>query len=276
MEMLTRRELVERVDRQLRARNAAEGGEGSVEASMWFLRAMLMGIDDLGEVPDPLLARVGEFLKIDPTELTLDPGTRRPSTRPPSVWPRGENSQGPVSSRAPRKVLFLGRGDAARLAMLDAIGRALLEGVAEVRSAAIAPVAFDARATKALRQAGYSSDLSPRAVSVDDLSWADVVVTCSGEREDWERFIPRSIAHEHHLIDDPIAQARGLGPEDDEQDVFRNAVRMVERAIATMRPVRPSKMPQFAPRSSTSTSGSMRAFSALPGDDVPPPSKRGG
>jgi len=236
--MLSRRDLVERVETRLRARS----GDDGIEASMCFLRAMLMGIDDEGSVPDALLARVGEFLKIDPTELTLDPVTRRPSTRPPSVWP----APPPSSRAAMRKVLFLARSDGARLPMLEAIGRAMLEGVAEVRSAGIAPVAFDPRATKALRQAGYATEtLTPRPVSVDDLSWADVVVTCGGEREDWERFIPRSIAHEHQNVEDPIPQAAELGPNDDELDVFRNAVRIIERLIVPMRPMRPSRLPQM-------------------------------
>jgi protein-tyrosine-phosphatase len=235
--MLSRRELVERVESRLRSRS----GDDGIEASMCFLRAMLMGIEDEGSVPDSLLARVGEFLKIDPTELTLDPLTRRPSTRPPSVWP----APPPSSRAAARKVLFLARSDGARLPMLEAVGRTMLEGIADVRSAGIAPVVFDSRATKALRQAGYPTEtLSPRPVSVDDLSWADVVVTCGGEREDWERFIPRSIAHEHHLIDDPIPLAKDLGPDDDELDVFRNAVRAIERVIGPMRPVRPSRIPQ--------------------------------
>ena len=76
--VLTRRDLLDRAEARLRARG---GEEGALEASRCFLRAMLVGIDDTAPVPDDLVARVGEFPKLDLSELTTNPALRRVSTQ---------------------------------------------------------------------------------------------------------------------------------------------------------------------------------------------------
>lgn len=237
----TRRELMDRAEARLRTRGGGE--EGALEASRCFLRAMLVGVDENASVPHDLVARVGEFLKIDLVELLDNPALRRQSTRPPTSNPLAA----PPGERR-RRVLLLGRADAARLAMLDAVGRTMLADDAEVRAAALTPIGYDARALKVLRHSGYATEqLNPRSVSVDDLSWADLVLTVGGEREDWERFLPRSIPHQHEPVEDPIALTRELADEHDELEIYRTVLRAIERIVAQLRPPRSSRLPAAAP-----------------------------
>jgi protein-tyrosine-phosphatase len=253
--VLTRRELMERAEARLRTRG---GEEGAVEASRCFLRAMLASLDESAPVPDDLVARVGEFLKID---LTEHAALRRASTRPPpSSFPL---QAGPGERR--RRVLFLGRNDSARVAMFEAVARAVLADDADVRAASLTPIATDPRTIRVLRHAGYATEvLSPRAVTVDDLSWADLVVTVGGEREDWERFLPRSTPHQHEVVEDPVALARSLSPVD-ELEPFRSSLRSVERSCALLRPPRSSRMPA-AP---ASIRPSWSKIAIRPADDEP-------
>jgi len=264
--VLTRRELMDRAEARLRSRG---GDEGALEASRCFLRAMLVGLDDGSPVADDLVARVGEFLKIDVADLRgTAPALRRQSTRPPtSSYPL---QAGPGERR--RRVLLLGRSDSARLAMLDAVGRAMLADEAEVRAAALAPIPYDARALRVLRHSGYATELlNPRAVTVDDLTWADLFVTVGGEREDWERFLPRSTSHQHEPVDDPVALTRGWADEHDELEAYRAVLRTVERIVSMLRPPRSSRLPAAAPlRASWSRFPAARATD----DDVPPRSRR--
>ncbi len=256
--VLTRRELMERAEARLRSRG---GEEGSVEASRCFLRAMLASIDESAAVPDDLVARVGEFLKID---LTENAALRRASTRPP---PSSFPLQAPPGERR-RRVLFLGRNDSARIVMLEAVARSLLTDDADIRAASLTPVAPDPRTIRVLRHAGYATEVvSPRGVTVDDLSWADLVVTVGGEREDWERLLPRTTPHQHELVEDPVALARSLGS-GDELEPFRSSLRAIERACALLRPPRSSRIPSApALRPSWSKLPALR-----PSDDDPPPS----
>jgi protein-tyrosine-phosphatase len=249
---VTRRDLMERAESRLRARGGPNADEGALEASRCFLRAMLIGIDEQAPVPPDLVARVGEFLKIDVAELITPPALRRISTRPPP-------SSVPLMT-APgerrRRVLFLGRSDGARVAMFDAVARAMLASDVDVRTAALTPVAHDPRSLRVLRHAGYATELThPRAVTVDDLSWADMVVTVGGEREVWEKFLPRSTPHQHEAIDDPIALARSLTGDSDELEPFRSTLRAVERAITQLRPPRVSRIPSLAPISQRTKPG---------------------
>lgn len=236
---VTRRDLMDRAESRLRAR-AGGADEGALEASRCFLRAMLMGIDDTALVPSDLVARVGEFLKLDVAELISPPGLRRVSTRPPpSSFPLQ-----PSPGERRRRVLFLGRSDGARVAMFDAVARSMLADEVDVRAAALTPIAHDPRSLRVLRHAGYATEAThPRPVTVDDLSWADLVVTVGAEREVWERFLPRSTLHQHEVIDDPIVLARALVGDSDELEPFRSTLRAVERAIAMLRPPRSSRIP---------------------------------
>ena len=165
-------------------------------------------------------------------------------------------------------MLFLGRQDSARIAMFDAVARSILATDADVRAASLTPMAADPRTLRVLRHAGYATDvISPRAVTVDDLSWADLVVTVGGERDDWERFLPRTTPHQHEQIDDPVAAARTLQPVD-ELEPFRASLRVVERACTLLRPPRSTRVP---------TSPALRpSWTKLPAirlpDDEPPPS----
>ena len=59
--MPTRRELIERVTMRMRAR----GGEGRVESSLCFLRALLVGVAEDAPVPAAVLSRVGELKRLD-------------------------------------------------------------------------------------------------------------------------------------------------------------------------------------------------------------------
>lgn len=261
----TRRELMDRAESRLRTRG---GEEGALEASRCFLRAMLVGVEDAAPVPNDLVARVGEFLKIDVAELLEGPpALRRQSTRPP---PSSFPLQAPPGERR-RRVLLLGRADGARLAMLDAVARSMLADEAEVRAAALTPIAYDSRALRVLRHSGYATELlNPRAVTVDDLTWADLVVTVSGEREDWERFLPRSTPHHHEPVDDPIALIRELTDEHDELEAYRAVLRAIERLLSGLRPPRSSRLPAApALRASWSKFPAMRTE-----DDVPPRSRR--
>lgn len=259
----TRRELMERAEARLRARG---GEEGSLEASRCFLRAMLAAIDEQAQVPEDLVSRVGEFLKLDLTELSPQPALRRTSTRPP---PSSFPLQAPPGERR-RRVLFLGRHDGARVAMFEAVARAMLVDDADVRAASLTPAATDPRAVRVLRHAGYATEqLSPRTVTVDDLSWADIVVTVSGERDDWERYIPRSIPHQHEVVDDPVAAAKPLTGVD-EIEPFRLSLRAVERAVVALRPPRSSRMPAAPPSLRASWP---RIPAARPPSDPPPPSR---
>jgi protein-tyrosine-phosphatase len=236
--MPTRREIMDRAESRLRARRSADQDEEGLEASRCFLRAMLTSVDDHEQVPADLVARVSEFLKLDLEELTNGPNSRR-SARPPA-----SSSLAAPPGERPRRVLFLGRSDGARLVMIDAIARATLAGEVDVRAAALSPVPFDPRALRALRHAGYATEgIAPRPMTVDDLSWADVVVTIGGEREDWDRFVPRSIAHQHEPVEDPVVLAKDLIGSEDENEPFRLVLRAIERLVAVMRPPRSSRMP---------------------------------
>ncbi|GAC1522171.1 MAG: hypothetical protein NVS3B10_22600 [Polyangiales bacterium] len=236
--MPTRRELIERVTSRVRARS----GEDRLESSLSFLSALLVGITEVHAVPPAMLERVGEFLRVEPHELGDEP--------PPSN-PRRNSSLRISSIPPPRptRILLLGRGDPARMPMLHAVATARYSEIAEVRWASIAPVAVDARVLKVLRQAGYATaHLAPRTVSVDDMAWADLVVTATGTREEWERFIPRSIAHEHQPV--PAPALPELAADADPLEALRQTLRHVERAIAAVRPARPSRFPpEVAPAS---------------------------
>lgn len=249
--MMTRRELIDRVTSRMRAR----GGDGRVEASLCFLRAILAGVGDDAPVPNEALARVQEFLRID------DEGDELLDSEPPPPAPARRS--GRISTAPPMRmtrILFLGRNDAVRLPMLDAVATARFAGIAEVRSAAIAPVTADARVIKVLRHAGIETEhLAARTVSVDDLSWADLVITVSGSREDWERFIPRSMSHDHHPIPDPELDA--IPVDADPLDALRYTLRMVERVIGQVRPARPSRFPP--PAALPPSDGRLRAANPL-------------
>lgn len=257
-DMATRREVMERAEARLSTRADAEG---SIEATRCFLRAMLVGIDEEGLVPDDLVARIADLLKIDRDELfgaTLHaPALRRKSTRPPpSVGPRRQ------------RILVLGRADAARLPMLEAVLRATFADEADVRGAALSPAPLDPRALRVLRLAGYATDaLVPRALAVDDMTWGDLVVTVSGEREDWERLLPRNLEHVHELIDDPAAQARDLAEVDDQSEPYRSALRAIERLAGQLRAGRSVRIP--AARNSSTVP---RASSFVRAPSTPPPS----
>jgi protein-tyrosine-phosphatase len=232
----TRRELLERAEARLRARG---GEEGTVEASRCFLRAMMVGLDDNARVSDELLSRVSEFLKIELSDLVTNPALRRASTRPPTnSFPLQST---PGERRPPGG--FLGRADGARVAMFDAVARAMLTDEADVRAASLTPAAHDARTLRVLRHAGYATDaLHPRAVTVDDLSWADLVVTVGGDRTDWEKLIPRSTPHQHETIEEPISLARAASGAD-ELEPFRAVLRVIERTVSVLRPPRSSRIP---------------------------------
>jgi hypothetical protein len=98
-----------------------------------------------------------------------------------------------------------------------------------------------------LRHAGYPTEgIVPRVLSVEDLSWADLVVTVSGEAEDWQRFLPRSMSHQHEAVDDPVSIAQALVGSQDEDEPFRSVLRTLERIVLLMRPPRSSRMPVAA------------------------------
>jgi protein-tyrosine-phosphatase len=245
---------MEKAEARLRARG---GEEGSVEASRCFLRAMLSTIDEGAAVPADLVSRVSEFLKID---LNDNPALRRASTRPP---PSSFPLQAPPGERR-RRVLFLGRQDSARIVMLEAVARTVLADDADVRAASLTPAAVDPRSIRVLRHAGYATEVvSPRSDTVDDLSRADLVVKVGGEREDWERFLPRTTPHQHESIDDPVRAQAG-----DELEPFRAALRAIERACTQLKPPRSSRMPA-APSLRPSWS---KLQAVRPSDDDPPPS----
>jgi protein-tyrosine-phosphatase len=255
--MATRREVMERAEARLSTRADAEG---SIEATRCFLRAMLVGIDEEGAVPDDLVARIADLLKIDREELfgtpVHAPALRRKSTRPPpSVGPRRQ------------RILVLGRADAARLPMLEAVLRATFADEADVRGAALSPAPLDPRALRVLRLAGYATDaLVPRALAVDDMTWGDLVVTVSGEREDWERLLPRNLEHVHELIEDPAARARDLAEVDDQSEPYRSALRAIERLAGQLRAGRSVRLP--AARNSSTVP---RASSFARAPSTPPP-----
>ncbi len=259
----TRRELLDRAEARLRARG---GEEGAVEASRCFLRAMMVGIEDTSVVPDELVARVSEFLKIEVSELVSNPALRRATTRPPaSDFPL----QSPPGERR-RRVLFLGRSDAARLPMIDAVARTTLADDADVRAASLTPAPHDPRTLRVLRHAGYPTEtLVPRTVTVDDLSWADLVVTVGGERTDWEKLIPRTTPHQHELVDDPVALARAVA-EGDEHEPFRAVLRAIERTVAALRPPRSSRIP-----AAPAAPALRPSWSRLPAVEEAPPSPKG-
>ncbi len=240
---------------------------------------MLIGVDEDAVVPDELIARVSEFLRIEADDLSGPPVSRRASTRPPP----------PSLKAAPgerrRRLLFLGRSDAARVAICEAVARASLGDEAEVRAASLTPAAPDPRAIRALRHAGYPTDaIVSRAVTVEDLSWADLVVTLGGDRETWEKFLPRSIAHQHESLEDPVVRARDLAGSQDEDEPFRAAIRAVERVVVAMRPPRSSRvpaLPQTGPLPRTASRPRMPALSPqrtplvgsfVDPNDEPPPS----
>lgn len=255
---------MDRAEARLTARADAEG---SVEATRCFLRAMLVGIDEDGAVPDDLVARIADLLKIERDELFGPPpgstgaaSTRRLSTRPPSVGPRR------------RRILVLGRADAARLPMLEAIVRAAFAEEADVRGAALSPAPLDPRALRVLRLAGYATDaLVPRALAVEDMTWSDLVVTVSGEREDWERLLPRNLEHVHDLIDDPAALARDLEEVDDQSEPYRATLRAIERLVEKLRGGRSTRMPVPDRRASSSSLRLGLSSGRSSGSTPPPP-----
>jgi protein-tyrosine-phosphatase len=199
------------------------------------LRAILVGVGEEQPVPTPMLERVAEFLRLDPQELedeqppqsSLRRSSLRISTIPPERMTR---------------ILLLGRSDAVRVPMLHAVASARWASVAEVRAASIAPSPVDARVVKVLRQAGFDTDkVLPRPVTVDDLTWADLVVTITGTRDEWAKFLPRSIAHEHQPVTDPSLDSLREGA--DPLDVLRHTLRNVERVVGGIRLARPSRFP---------------------------------
>lgn len=256
---------MDRAEARLTARADAEG---SVEATRCFLRAMLVGIDEDGAVPDDLVARIADLLKIERDELfgappanTVASSSRRLSTRPPpSVGPRRQ------------RILVLGRADAARLPMLEAIVRAAFAEEADVRGAALSPAPLDPRALRVLRLAGYATDaLVPRALAVEDMTWSDLVVTVSGEREDWERLLPRNLEHVHDLIDDPAALARDLQEADDQSEPYRATLRAIERLVERLRGGRSARMPVPDRRGSSSSLRLGLSSGRSSGSTPPPP-----
>lgn len=245
--MPTRSELIDRVTSRVRAR----GGEGRVEASLCFLRAILVGVGEQQPVPAAMLERVAEFLRLEPHELE-DEGP------PPSNLRRSSLRISTIPPERTTRVLLLGRSDPIRLPMLHAVALTRLSTVADVRGAEIGPVPLDARAIKVMRQAGFDTDrILPRPVTVDDLTWADLVVTVTGTQADWAKFLPRSIAHEHQPVADPSLDALPEGV--DPLEVLRQTLRQVERVVAGVRLARPSRFP----------SGQMGAVKVPPPPKVP-------
>lgn len=128
--------------------------------------------------------------------------------------------------------------------MVEAVARVRPSDEAEVRAAAHQPVPPDGRAIRVLRQAGFPVDgLAPRIVTVADLAWADLVITVTGEREDWDRFIPRSTPREHELLPDPLK----LSSRSDDLEPFRITLRAVERLVAARLNRRSSAGPNVLP-----------------------------
>jgi protein-tyrosine-phosphatase len=238
----------------LQGRGDAED-EGA-EATRCFLRAMLAGIGEDQEVPGALVGRIADLLRIDVLALSTheSSGASRASSRPAA----------PRASTDKRKVLVVGRGDGERLPLCEGVARSMLDD-AVVRAACASPINYDPRALKALRQAGYATDgLLSRPLSVDDLAWAELVLTVGGDRAYWERTLPRSTPREHLVVDEPQALADEL----DDLESFRVTLRQVERSIAPLRNLRPSRVPSRMPPPIRRTSSStMRAVVAGTDDE---------
>jgi len=255
--MPSRRQLVERAESVLRARGDAD--EDGAEATRCFLRAMLAGIGEDDEVPGSLVARIADLLRIEVLALsrTIEPAPASRPSAPPAALRQ--------SSTGIRRVLLLGRSDGERLPLTEGVARSMLDD-AEVRAAAVSPAPYDARALKALRQAGYATDgLSARALSVDDLTWAELVLTVSGDPAFWDRTLPRSTPREHLSIDEPAVLEGQL----DDLECFRVALRQVERAVAPLRSLRASRMSSRIPAAmpTRTSSSAMRAVARAPTQD---------
>jgi hypothetical protein len=253
--MVTRRLLVERAESVLRARSD-DADEGGAEATRCFLRAMLAGLDDDATVPASLVGRIAELLRIDVG--TLLPGTpSEPSAMRPSSHPTAVR---PTASADARRILLLARADGERLALCEGVARVVLDE-ATVRAAAMSPVPYDARALKTLRQAGYATDgLVARSLSVDDLAWAELIVTVGGDGAGWDRMLPRTTAREHIAFDEPSARASDL----DELESYRRQLRHIERALAPLRGSRGTRSPSRRPPPPVaSTPGPIRRASSM-------------
>ncbi|WRP17164.1 arsenate reductase ArsC [Carboxydochorda subterranea] len=135
----------------------------------------------------------------------------------------------PVPEEPRVRILFVCTGNSARSQMAEGFGRALGEGIAEARSAGLEPKGLHPYAVRAMAEVGIDiSQQRSKLLSMEDIRWADVVVTLCGDARDRCPVLPPGTRSYHWPLPDPAA---ARGSEADVLAVFRAVRDEIERDV---------------------------------------------
>ena len=145
---------------------------------------------------------------------------------------RGREATGVPGRDRPWRVLFVCTGNSCRSQMAEGFGRALGAHVAEVRSAGLEPKGLHPLAVRAMAEVGIDiSHQRSKALTEEDLRWADVVVTLCGDARDRCPVLPEGTRSHHWPLPDPAAMA---GSEEEVMPVFRAVRDQVDREVRAL------------------------------------------
>jgi arsenate reductase len=133
------------------------------------------------------------------------------------------------------KILFLCTGNSCRSQMAEGWTRALKADQLEAYSAGIQPKGVDARAVKAMAEAGVdiSSQISKDIDSLGNLEFEYVVTLCDNARESCP-FFPAKTKRIHQGFDDPPILAAEAGTDEEAMAPYRRVRDEIKAFVQTL------------------------------------------
>lgn len=128
-----------------------------------------------------------------------------------------------------RKILVLCTGNACRSQMAEGFLRALGKGMIEVRSAGTIAAGLHTRAVAVMKEIGIDiSGHKSKTYDLEDLSWADLVITLCDDAATSCPAVPAGVTRQHIPIKDPVL---ALGTEEQIMNDFRRAREEIHDAM---------------------------------------------
>lgn len=137
------------------------------------------------------------------------------------------------------RVLFLCTGNSCRSQMAEGWARTLKGGAVEAYSAGVSPKGLDARAVRAMREAGVdiSGQTSKRPEELSGVSFDAVVTVCDGARGACPAFRSpdgRAVPVVHVGFEDPPALARGARDDEEAMRHYRRVRDEIRAFVETL------------------------------------------
>lgn len=130
------------------------------------------------------------------------------------------------------KVLFICSGNSCRSQMAEGWLRVSSGGRIEAGSAGLDPHGQNPRAIAIMAEAGVDiAGQASKALTNDDLQWADLVITVCGDAEETCPLLPPGTRKEHWPLPDP---AKATGSEEEIMAVFRASRDDIRHRVADL------------------------------------------